>query len=111
MGLSQKECIPCSGDLPALTEGEAQQLLAQAPGWELHDDARWLKREFSFKNWRDAFAFLGKIDRIAEDAMHHPDVEMGWGYCRVALQTHKIGGLHENDFIIAARIGEAFDQR
>lgn len=106
--LAEKVCVPCSGELPALTPEEAQAFMPSVEGWELHENATWLKRQYSFKNWKQAFAFLQKIDAIAEDEMHHPDVSFGWGYCNVSLQTHKINGLHENDFIIAARIEKAF---
>jgi 4a-hydroxytetrahydrobiopterin dehydratase len=106
--LAEKTCIPCSGDLPAMTEPQAQAYMDRIEGWELAEHGTWLKRAYTFKNWKQAYAFLAHIDAIAEAEMHHPDVTFGWGYVNVALQTHKIGGLHENDFIVAARIEKAF---
>lgn len=108
MSLAEKQCVPCQIGMPRLSESAATALLQTLPEWQLTDDASWIKRRYSFKNWKQAYAFLAHIDQIAEAAGHHPDVSFGWGYCNVSLQTHKIGGLHENDFILAAKIEECF---
>lgn len=108
MSLAEKQCIPCQVGIPRLSESEAAKMLQDLPEWQLAEQACWLKRHYVFKNWKQAYAFLAHIDQVAEEAGHHPDVEFGWGYCKVSLQTHKIKGLHENDFILAAKIEERF---
>jgi 4a-hydroxytetrahydrobiopterin dehydratase len=104
-----KSCTPCQGGIPPLTADEAEQLHAQAQDWALRDDAHRLEREFSFRNFRDALTFVDQVGAIAEKERHHPDISFGWGYARVSLQTKKIKGLHENDFIMASKIDDAFD--
>lgn len=84
----------------------AEQYLTDVPGWELQDNATKLKRKFQFKNFMDAMAFAQKVGVLCEQEGHHPDISFGWGYCKVAFQTHKINGLHENDFIMAAKVNE-----
>ena len=108
MSLEEQACLPCQFGMPRLSEAEAKAKLADIAGWQVTDNGSWLRREFTFKNWKQGFAFLKEIDVIAETAKHHPDIEFGWGYCRVALQTHKIEGLHDNDFILAAKINAAY---
>lgn len=104
MGLTEQSCTSCKGDVAALTPQEAQTKLAELPGWELVEHATKLSRSWKFKNWKQAFAFVTQISELAEAEKHHPDVTLGWGYCGVILQTHSIGGLQENDFIMAAKI-------
>jgi 4a-hydroxytetrahydrobiopterin dehydratase len=108
--LIEKTCTPCKGGIPPLTKGEAQPLHAQVPQWELSDDVRSIERTFRFKNFGEAFAFVQKAGRLAEEEGHHPDIRFGWGYATVSLQTKKIKGLHENDFIMAAKMDRFFDQ-
>jgi 4a-hydroxytetrahydrobiopterin dehydratase len=105
-GLARKTCTPCRGGIPPLTREEAQALRAQAPEWALLDDARRIERRFAFEDFAQAFAFVSRVAELAEDEGHHPDVTFGWGYAVVSLYTHKIKGLHENDFIMAAKIDE-----
>src|SRR5207237_10284848 len=93
-----------------LARDEAQPLQAQAPDWELTDDARRIERMFRFRNFRESFAFVQKVGELAETEGHHPDISFGWGYATISLSTKKIKGLHENDFILAAKIGRAFDR-
>jgi 4a-hydroxytetrahydrobiopterin dehydratase len=102
--LLQKTCTPCRGGVPPLTRGEAEGFLVQAPEWALQDDARRMERMFRFKNFREALTFIGKVGELAETEGHHPDISFGWGYATVSLRTKKIKGLHENDFIMAAKI-------
>lgn len=104
MSLTKKDCIPCRGDMAALTAAQAEELAAQAEGWDITEQATKIVRNFTFKNFRDAFAFVAKVSLLAEKEGHHPDVAFGWGYCMITLQTHAINGLHENDFIMAAKI-------
>jgi 4a-hydroxytetrahydrobiopterin dehydratase len=104
-----KSCTPCKGGIPALTEGEAQSFHAQVAKWELSDEARRIERTFRFKNFGEAAAFVQKVGELAEAEGHHPDISFGWGYATVSLQTKKIKGLHENDFILAAKVDRLFE--
>ena len=103
-GLLDKKCTPCRGGVPPLGPEEAEAYLAQTPDWELRDEAKRLGRTYRFKNFREAFAFVERAAVLAEEEGHHPDVAFGWGYATVTLQTKKIKGLHENDFIMAAKL-------
>jgi 4a-hydroxytetrahydrobiopterin dehydratase len=108
--LAEKTCTPCRGGIPPLTTDEAQHLQAQAPNWELVDDAHRIVRTFRFLNFRESLAFVEKVGELAETEGHHPDISFGWGYATISLQTKKIKGLHENDFILAAKIDQEFDR-
>ena len=102
--LVDKTCAPCRGGIPPLTASVAKELLAEAPAWTLAADAHEIERTFRFPNFQKAMAFVVKIGELAEAEGHHPDIRFGWGYATVSLHTHKIKGLHENDFIMAAKI-------
>jgi 4a-hydroxytetrahydrobiopterin dehydratase len=102
-GLAEKTFTPCRGGIPPLTAEEARHYLKQAPNWSLLDDGRKIQRTYRFKNFREALGFVAQAGALAEAEGHHPDIAFGWGYATVPLQTKKIKGLHENDFIIAAK--------
>jgi 4a-hydroxytetrahydrobiopterin dehydratase len=102
--LAEKTCTPCRGGVPPLTREEAEALHAQAPEWALLEDAHRIERAFRFGNFREALTFVQRVGELAESEGHHPDVSFGWGYATVSLRTKKIKGLHENDFIMAAKI-------
>lgn len=102
--LAQKKCIPCGKSAAPLTADEIKALLAQVPGWELTVDGKSIHRRFTFPNFITALAFVTKVGGIAEMENHHPDMTLGWGYAGCKLWTHAIGGLHENDFIMASKI-------
>ena len=104
--LIAKQCTPCQGGIPPMTCSEAEKFQAEAPGWELQDNATKLRRKFQFKNFMEALAFTQQVGELCEAEGHHPDITVGWGYCKVIFQTHKINGLHENDFIMAAKVNE-----
>lgn len=104
MNLSSQHCVPCRKGTAPLPRAEAQAKLAHLPGWSLSEDGAWLLKSFSFPDFAQALAFVNRAGAIAEAENHHPDLELGWGYVRVRLQTHAAGGLHENDFIVAAKI-------
>ncbi len=105
--LTQKSCTPCRGGIPPLSPAAVADLLPQAPGWAAIDDATKLEGHFSFKNFRMALDFVSQVGELAETEFHHPLlVKFGWGFATIVLQTKKIKGLHENDFIMAARINE-----
>ena len=102
--LSHKTCVPCQGGITPLETREAKQLLLETPGWKLKDGAHHLKRRFDFSDFVESLSFVNKIGQLAEAEGHHPDIKFGWGYAEVKIYTHKINGLHENDFILAAKI-------
>lgn len=72
--------------------------------WEISEDAKFISKKFKFKNFADALDFVNKVGAIAESEGHHPDIELGWGKVKIVLTTHAIGGLSQNDFIVAAKI-------
>jgi 4a-hydroxytetrahydrobiopterin dehydratase len=104
MTLSSKQCVPCENGTPALRPEKAQALLKDLPGWRIAEDGKWLLKSYKFKNFVLALAFVNKLGAIAEAQQHHPDLSLGWGYVDIRLQTHTAGGLHDNDFIMAAKI-------
>ena len=109
MSLATKQCIPCRGGIPPLNRAQAETYLKEVPGWELSADATRVQRNFKFKDFVAAFAFVNRVADLAETEGHHPDIGFGWGYCNVTLYTHKIRGLHENDFVMAAKINGQYD--
>jgi 4a-hydroxytetrahydrobiopterin dehydratase len=102
--LSSKKCTPCQGGIAPMTIELAQTHLQDVHGWDLLDKALKLKRTFIFNNFEDAMQFAQHVGQLCEDEGHHADLGIGWGYCRVEFQTHKINGLHESDFIMAAKV-------
>lgn len=108
MDLSRKTCTPCQGGVSPLTFGEAEILLSQAPGWRLWENGTRLERRFEFQTFATALAFVNRVGDLAESEGHHPDIRFGWGYANILFYTHKIGGLHENDFIMAAKVNELY---
>jgi 4a-hydroxytetrahydrobiopterin dehydratase len=103
MELASKECVPCRGGIPPLAGDELQTLGQQlGNGWEVVD-VHHLSKEFTFKNFTEALAFVNRVGEVAEDQSHHPDLYLAWGKVRVEIWTHKINGLTESDFIFAAK--------
>jgi len=102
--LSQRQCIPCRGGVPPLPPEQLGTLLSRiSPDWAVVNNHH-LKREILRKNFRRALELANRIGEIAESQRHHPDLLVSWGKLTVTLFTHAIDGLHENDFIVAARI-------
>ena len=102
--LAQKECIPCSMGVPPLSEDEQQQLLTQvSEGWRVVDGHH-LERDFGFDDFRGALAFTNQVGELAESVGHHPDIFLAWGKVSLKIFTHKIDGLSEADFVLAAKI-------
>jgi 4a-hydroxytetrahydrobiopterin dehydratase len=99
--LASKTCTPCRGGIPPLTREQAEVFHAQAPDWQLAEEARRIERSFRFRNFREALTFVQEMGELAEAEGHHPNVSFGWGNATVSLQTKKIKGLHANDFIMA----------
>ena len=103
--LSAKRCKPCEGGVAPLTLAEAQLMREQLhTDWHLDVDGKTIRREWQFKNFYRTMSFVNAIAHLANAEDHHPDLEVGYGYCRAAFTTHAIGGLSENDFICAAKI-------
>jgi len=106
--LDKNSCEPCRGGIPPLSESEAEALLTETPKWSLIDNSTKIKRNFAFDNFVDALAFVNKLGELCESEGHHADISFGWGYCEVTFYSHKIGGLHKNDFIMAAKLNTLY---
>jgi len=104
MELSDSKCVPCQGGVPPLTKQEAEKLLTQVPGWSLVDDGSAIQYRFSFPDFAKALAFANRVGQLAETEGHHPTLTVSWGSCAVRFRTGKIKGLHQNDFIMAAKV-------
>lgn len=100
--LASQECVPCRGGVPPLTEAERAPLLAQLQGWEIKDGHH-LSKMYNFPNFVDAQAFLNRVADVAEANGHHPDLYLAWGKLRIDIWTHKIDGLTQSDFVLAAK--------
>jgi 4a-hydroxytetrahydrobiopterin dehydratase len=105
MALTEKKCVPCEGGVSPLDAKEIGAYAKQTPEWEVVSNHH-LKRAFEFRNFADALAFVNGVGVIAEQEQHHPELHLGWGHAEVEIWTHAIDGLHENDFILAAKIDE-----
>ncbi len=112
INLSEKKCVPCEGGTPPLTPGEVAKYMTELkpldvargkPEWE-NVDSKKIRREFTFRNFREAMAFVNKVAELAESEGHHPDIHVFYNKVTLELWTHAVGGLSENDFILAAKI-------
>ena len=102
--LTAKTCVPCQGGIPPLSADQAKAYLKQVPEWTLSMLADQINRRFSFPDFEDALDFVNKVGALCEAEGHHADITFGWGYADILFFTHKIKGLHENDFIMAAKV-------
>ena len=103
--LTEQRCKPCEGGVAPLTLAEAQALMKQLNEvWKLADDGRSIHGEWKFRNFYHTMSFVNAVAHIANAEDHHPDMEVGYGYCRMTYNTHAIGGLSQNDFICAAKV-------
>ena len=106
MALTEKKCVPCEGGVQPFTEAQTNDYLAQLKTeWEVVDFHK-IKRQFKFKDFKEAMVFVNKIAEIAEKEGHHPDITINYNRVTIGLSTHSIGGLSKNDFILAAKIEE-----
>jgi len=103
MSLASKTCVPCRGGVPSLKGKELQALHQQVPEWSVVNEHH-LTRSFKFPDFKQALAFVNRVGETAEEQGHHPDIMLAWGKAEVTLWTHKIDGLTESDFIMAAKI-------
>lgn len=108
--LAEQTCIPCRGGVPPMEADEADRLLAEIDdGWRVIDTHH-LERTFEFPDFADALTFTNAIGAIAEEQGHHPDIHLSWGRVRVEIWTHKIDGLTESDFVLAAKFDRAYEE-
>jgi 4a-hydroxytetrahydrobiopterin dehydratase len=103
MGLAEKQCVPCRGGVPPLNREQIDALLPQVPGWQAVDNHH-LVKTWTFPNFITALDFVNKAGAVAEEQGHHPDFYLAWGKVEVKIWTHKIDGLTESDFILAAKL-------
>jgi 4a-hydroxytetrahydrobiopterin dehydratase len=105
--LTAKHCQPCEGGVPPVPEEQARRLVRELPGWELTADGKRIRRSWTVKNFMAGIAFFDHVAKLAEDEGHHPDLHLaGYRNLSIELWTHAIGGLSENDFILAAKIND-----
>lgn len=101
--LLERDCVPCRGGVAPLRGDDIGELLAELEGWESVNEHH-LRKSYKFKTFREALAFVNHVSEVAEAQQHHPDICFGWGRAEITIWTHKIDGLSENDFILAAKI-------
>ncbi len=107
MDLTQKHCVPCEGGMPPLPDEKEDELIQKTPGWLLlRDGTHRLRRQFTFKNFKEAIAFVNKVAELAESEGHHPDITIFYNKVQLDLFTHAVGGISENDFIMAAKVNQ-----
>lgn len=101
--LSDRECIPCRGGVPPLRGAEITELLKELNGWDVVKEHHLLK-SYKFKDFAESLTFVNRVGQLSEQQGHHPDICFGWGHAIITIWTHKIDGLTESDFILAAKI-------
>jgi 4a-hydroxytetrahydrobiopterin dehydratase len=110
MSLADQRCVPCKGGVPPLQGEELGRFTAEVPGWEVVDGHH-IVRSFAFPDFAAALEFVNQVGAVAEEEGHHPDLCLSWGRVDVKTYTHKINGLTESDFVLAAKIDRLFSQR
>jgi 4a-hydroxytetrahydrobiopterin dehydratase len=101
--LAEKQCVPCKGGVPPLKGQELASMVRELDGgWQVVAE-RQLEKEYQFKNFREALGFTNKLGELAEAQGHHPDIFLTWGKVKLTIWTHKIQGLTESDFVLAAK--------
>jgi len=109
-GRAAKHCVPCRGGVPPLKGAELQKLSSQVPDWKVIDEHH-ITKNFLFPDFKTALDFVNRVGAVAEAEGHHPDIALAWGRVDVKTYTHKIDGLTESDFILAAKVDQAFFQQ
>ena len=105
--LINKKCVPCEGGVPSLDLSEIHKYQKKVDGWEVkknENEIYFIEKNFKFKNFSESQKFINEVGNISESEGHHPDIIFGWGYAKIKIFTHKIKGLVESDFILAAKI-------
>ena len=108
--LVSRKCEPCRGGVPPLSEDEARKLTEETPNWAVVEDGKRLVRTVELEDFKAAMEFVNRVADVAEAEGHHPDIAIHWNRVALVLWTHKIGGLHENDFILAAKIDRLLEE-
>lgn len=110
--LTDMRCVPCRGDEPVVTDAQIIEMNPQIPEWEVIevDGIKRLRRVFKFKNFVQALEFTNQVGEIAEEQDHHPTLKTEWGKVTITWWTHAIRGLHQNDFIMAAKTDELYSK-
>jgi 4a-hydroxytetrahydrobiopterin dehydratase len=103
--LAEKTCVPCKGGMPPLKGAELHQFSHQLPNWIVMDEHH-ITRTFTFPDFQQALDFVNRVGAVAEEQGHHPDILLTWGKVQITLWTHKVNGLTESDFIMAAKIDQ-----
>lgn len=103
--LASRECVPCRGGVPPMRGDEINKLLKELDGWEVVKEHH-LRKTYTFDNFRAALDFVNRVGQLAQEQSHHPDICFGWGRAEITIWTHKIDGLTESDFILAAKINK-----
>ncbi len=105
MNLLDQKCVPCEGGVDPMTKMDAISMRDfHVKDWVIDEEGKNISKKFTFKDFKDALEFVNKVGAIAESEGHHPDIELGWGKVNITLTTHAIGGLSQNDFIVAAKV-------
>jgi 4a-hydroxytetrahydrobiopterin dehydratase len=108
--LVSRKCEPCRGGVPPISEDEARKLAQETPNWAVVEDGKRLVRTVELEDFKAAMEFVNRVADVAEAEGHHPDIAIHWNKVALVLWTHKIGGLHENDFILAAKIDRLLEE-
>lgn len=109
MNLTSQKCQPCESGQEPMSKDNAQSYIHQLTDWQLDDNGTTISKSFQFKGFYKTMAFVNAVAWIANNEGHHPDLEVGYNYCKIHFSTHAIGGLSENDFICAAKVDALFD--
>ncbi len=107
MDLTKKHCVPCEGGTPPFSQAQEDEYIEKVKDWSLiRDSEHKLRRQFKFDDFKASLSFVNKVGEIAEAEQHHPDIYIFYNKVQIELFTHAVGGLSENDFIVAAKIDE-----
>jgi len=101
--LAERQCVPCRGGVPPMKGEQINEMSSQLPDWQVVNEHH-LQRNYRFKDFRESFDFVNRVGELAEEQGHHPDICFGWGKADITIWTHKIDGLTESDFVLAAKI-------
>ena len=101
--LAERQCVPCRGGVPPMKGDEITEMSSQLPDWQVVNEHH-LQRNYRFKDFRETLDFVNRVGELAEEQGHHPDICFGWGKADITIWTHKIDGLTESDFVLAAKI-------
>jgi 4a-hydroxytetrahydrobiopterin dehydratase len=105
LGLALRRCVPCRGGVPPLKGEKLAELAKQVEGWQVVEEHH-IAKSFAFPDFRKALDFVNRVGELAEEQGHHPDILLSWGKADISVWTHKINGLTESDFILAAKIDQ-----